>query len=374
MRKVLVLTASFGDGHNAAANGIREALEARGDAEGDVVDLYALAIPLVDRSFQKGYSLAINRFPWIWDLIFKALDHPGLMERMMWTTGALESAMEDEIRESKPAVVISTYPLYAYLFRKIQRRHPDLRTPFVTVITDSVEVNSAWYRCRSDAFVVADDETAKVITGNGVDAAIVHSLGFPVSRKFAVVEPLPESAGKPWKLLFMPSTQLARTMRQISSLLLLPDVELTVLSGRHERLQKALQQSGLESDRRVTILGWTKEMPRLLSTHHVFIGKAGGAIVQEAIAAQCPFLVSHVVPGQEEGNIALIERMNVGAKATGRPDELAKRVEAAVAADAAGWRLWKQNLAAARKPMAADAIASFALSLGATGGRVSDER
>ncbi len=364
MKKVLVLTASFGDGHNAAAKGIREALEARGDASGVVVDLYARAIPLVDRSVQVGYSLAINRFPWIWDLIFKALDYPGLMEKMMWTTGALERAMEEELREHEPAVVISTYPLYGYLFRKIQKRRLGIRTPFVTVITDSVEVNSAWYRCRSDAFVVADDETAKVVTEDGVDGAIVHSLGFPVSREFAVVEPLSESASKPWKLLFMPSTQLVRTMRQITALLKLPDVEITVLAGRHERLHRALQHSGLEEDRRVKILGWTDQMPALLSTHHVFIGKAGGAIVQEAIAAQCPFLVSHVVPGQEEGNIALIERMEVGAQAIGRPDEVSKRVESAVADDAAGWRQWKRNLAAARKPMAADRIAEFALGLG----------
>jgi processive 1,2-diacylglycerol beta-glucosyltransferase len=368
MKKVLVLTASFGDGHNAAAKGIREALEARGDANGVVVDLYARAVPLLDRSLQFGYSLAINRFPWIWDLIFRALDQPGLLERMIWTMGALERAMEKELREHEPTVVISTYPLYAYLFRKIQRRGLGVRTPFVTVITDSVEVNSAWYRCRSDAFVVADDETARVVTGNGVDPVIVHSLGFPVSRRFAVVEPLPESAGKPWKLLFMPSTQLVRTTRQVTSLLQLPDVELTVLTGRHERLQRALMHSGLGADRRVKILGWTDEMPALLSTHHVFIGKAGGAIVQEAIAARCPFLVSHVVPGQEEGSIALIERMDVGARAVGGADELARRVEAAVADDAAGWRRWKRNLAAARKPMAADEIAEFALRLGGDAG------
>lgn len=76
MKKVLVLTASFGDGHNAAARGIREACEATGEAEVAVADLYAKAIPLVDRTFQFGYSVAINRMPWIWDLVFRALDRP----------------------------------------------------------------------------------------------------------------------------------------------------------------------------------------------------------------------------------------------------------------------------------------------------------
>ena len=363
MKKVLVLTASFGDGHNAAAKGIRESLAARDDFEVTVADLYAKAIPLVDRSVQFGYTVAINRLPWAWDLIFRALDHPGLMERMLWTAGALRRAMEAELAEMKPDVVVSTYPLYGYLFREIQRTQPELKTPMVTVITDSVGVNSAWYRCRSDAFVVPDEETADGLERAGVERSCVHALGFPVSRRFSMQEPVEESAGAPWKLLFLPSTQLVRTMRQITALLALPDVELTILAGRHSRMHRTLQNAGIEADGRCRVLGWTDQMPELLASHHAFIGKAGGAIVQEAIAAQCPFFVSHVVPGQEEGNIALIERLGVGTPATGRPRELACRVEKAFAGDAETWRGWKRNLTAVKKPAAADRVANFVADL-----------
>ncbi|MGC1478912.1 MAG: hypothetical protein WA771_00285 [Chthoniobacterales bacterium] len=363
MKKVLVLTASFGDGHNAAAKGIRESLEVRDDFEVTLADLYAKAVPLVDRSVQFGYTVAINRMPWAWDLIFRALDHPGLMERMLWTAGALRRAMEAELEQFKPDAVISTYPLYGYLFREIQRSQPDLKTPMITVITDSVGVNSAWYRCRSDAFLVPDEETAEGLEKAGVERKQVHALGFPVSRRFSLQEPVPESAGAPWKLLFLPSTQLVRTMRQITALLALPEVELTILAGRHGRLQRALQDAGLEADGRCTVLGWTDKMPELLASHHAFIGKAGGAIVQEAIASRCPFFVSHVVPGQEEGNIALIERLGVGTPATGRPRELASRVEAAFGDDAKVWRGWKKNLGSLRREAAADRVADFVAEL-----------
>ncbi len=363
MKKVLVLTASFGDGHNAAARGIREACEAKGAAEVVVADLYAKAIPLVDRTVQFGYSVAINRLPWMWDLIFRALDYPGLMEKTLWTAGALRRAMEAELERERPDVVVSTYPLYGYLFRRIQKVQPTLKSPFVTVITDSVGVNSAWYRCLSDAFVVPDRETAEALERAGVSQELIHALGFPISARFAKTDALPESAGPPWRLLFMPSTQHVRTLRQVKALLEVPDVELTILAGRNQRLHQALQNAGRDAGERCRVLGWTDQMPELLASHHAFIGKAGGAIVQEAIAARCPFFVSHVVPGQEEGNIQLIERLGVGCRATGTPEDLAGYVLAAFANDAVVWRGWKRKLGSAPGAPAADRVADFALQM-----------
>ena len=62
-----------------------------------------------------------------------------------------------------------------------------------------------------------------------------------------------------------------------------------------------------EQGERASHLGWTNQMPELMMSHHLVISKAGGATVQEAIAARCPMIVNQVIPGQEEGNAELIE-------------------------------------------------------------------
>lgn len=361
MKRVLVLTASFGEGHNTAARSIREALEATGEAEVRVGDLYEDAVPMVNSTVKVGYSFAINRAPWIWRLIFLGLDRPGWMEKTMWAARALRAELDHAIVDFRPDIIVSTYPLYGYLFRDIQKRRLGVRMPIVTVVTDSVGVNSAWYRCLSDAFVVADDETAELMVARGVPEKILHPLGFPVARYFATTSPDAPDAGPPWKLLFMPSTQLHLTLRQIAALGELPGIELTVVTGRHARLFDAVKASGLVDGKKCTLIGWTDAMPRLLCEHHAFIGKAGGAIVQEAIAAQCPFLVSHLVPGQEEGNIALLERLGVGEPALGKPERLAALVDAAFANDARVWRGWKARLAQVSKADAAGDIARFLL-------------
>ncbi len=72
---------------------------------------------------------------------------------------------------------------------------------------------------------------------------------------------------------------------------------------------RATQEDGGESHkecsrrgRRSRCIGWTDRIPTLLQTHHCVISKAGGAAVQEAMAARCPLLIDYIVPGQEEGN------------------------------------------------------------------------
>ena len=70
---------------------------------------------------------------------------------------------------------------------------------------------------------------------------------------------------------------------------------------------------------------------------HLVIGKAGGAAVQEALAAHCPMLVNQVIPGQEEGNARLIEELGVGVVAE-KNKEVARWVRQAFELKGALWR------------------------------------
>lgn len=360
-KKFLLLTASFGEGHNSAARSIKLALEQSGKAEVIFVDLYANASPQVNRVIQGAYSMVINRYPAVWTLVFKWLERPGWMESSLWTAVKLRDELDRLIVEHHPDAIVATYPLYAYLYRDIQKSRLGVDRPFTTIVTDSGSINSAWFRCRSDAFLVADDETRELLVSNGVPDDTVHAFGFPLDPGFPVGAESGEDDGPPWRVLFMPSTQLALTLRKIKALLAVPDIELTILAGRHAKIFDGINESGLASGPRCKLIGWTDQIPQLLCSHHLFIGKAGGAIVQEALAARCPFLVSHVVPGQEEGNIALLERLGVGAVAAKRPSQLAYRVRQLIAEDAREWRIWKTNLAKHSKPPASERIAQFLL-------------
>lgn len=365
MKRISILTASFGEGHNTAARNIRDALlvESPNETCVEVCDLYQRTNPRLNRSMQLGYSVAINRFPRIWAGIFGALGIRGLLEFLLPSLAALRTAMRSHFQEFQPDLIVSTYPVYSFLVKKIRAQSPFLRAPLVTMITDSTRINSAWYRCQSNAFLVADELTAGVLEHNGVDASIIHNLGFPVSPRFGELATIPPGQpGPPHKLLYFPSTRKRHTIQCLGNLLRLPGVEVTVITGRSQELHQALCRAGFDHTPHVRMIGWTDQMPELLAGSHLFIGKAGGAIVQEAIAARVPFLVSHVVPGQEEGNLSLIEQLNIGRLASGSPNKLATTVEEVFANDGAVWREWKLNLAGVSRPHASKEIARFLLS------------
>ena len=142
--------------------------------------------------------------------------------------------------------------------------------------------------------------------------------------------------------------------------LLALNIQLTVTVGRDEKLRHAIEAA--VGDRKIDIYGWTDEMPRLLCENHLLIGKAGGATVQETIAAACPMIINHVVSGQEEGNAQLIVETKSGVIALSN-DEVFSQVQRAFANGAGQWREWSANISTLSRPRASVEIAEFLLSI-----------
>ena len=357
--RVLLLTASMGEGHNTAARNIRDAILAEYPESTEVLvaDPYTRTNPLVNRLVQSGYTMAINRYPRAWKVVFALLSRKGVVEGMGPMLAELTTAVRALVQEFHPHVIASTYPVFSFLNQKIRRRNPAMNIPFFTVITDSTQINSAWYRCPCDGSIVADEQTANVLRRDGVPEARIHVLGFPVGLQFENLRPA--TASQPWKILFFPGGTSARAVATLDHLATLDNISVDVVTGRRKAIYEVLAAAHLP--RVGTLTGWSNKMPELLAGHHLFIGKAGGATVQEAIAAQIPFLVSHIVPGQEEGNIAFIQQTGIGALAAGNPEYILHHVQGAFANDGTLWRAWKQNLATMQKPSASRTIARFLL-------------
>jgi processive 1,2-diacylglycerol beta-glucosyltransferase len=352
----------MGEGHNTAARNIRSAIlaEAPGGAEVLVADPYTRTNPVINRLMQSGYTMAINRYPRAWKVVFELLSRRGVVEGMGPMLAELTSAVRGLIHEFQPDIIVSTYPVFSFLLAKIRKADASMMTPFYTVITDSTQINSAWYRCHCHGSLVADEATADVLRSDGVPDNLIHVLGFPVGLEFETLTPAPAPPNGLWRVLFFPGGTSPRAVATLRHLATLDNVSVDVITGHRKATHEAIAAAGLPKSG--TLTGWTDKMPELMTSHHVFIGKAGGATVQEAIAAQIPFIVSHVVPGQEEGNIALIEQTGIGALAAGVPDQAMNILKGALANHGALWHAWKKNLAVLKKPSAALTIARFLLS------------
>jgi processive 1,2-diacylglycerol beta-glucosyltransferase len=364
MKKILILTASFGDGHNAAARNLRDAIELISDeSKVEVLDLFESTYGTINTLLKQTYQGLVRFAPTVWSGVFSIFDSPALFRRQLDTMGKLRDSLAAVLQENEPDVVVSTYPVYGHLIQEIYRDHAERPFRFVTVITDSISVCSAWYRASSDLFVVANDPTAKVLLNNGIPSQYVKALGFPISPIFAQEQPVALSAPRRddrRKILYVINTGKAKSGKSIDRLLNIPEVDLTITVGRDASLKAKLSERAREFGDRVRVYGWTNQMPHLLMSHHLVIGKAGGAMVQEAIAAKCPMIVNQVIPGQEEGNAALIETLKIGAVAE-KGREVRDLVEEAFAHKSRLWQEWRDNLQKVSRPDAAMRIAELIL-------------
>ena len=357
--RFLILTAGYGEGHNAAARGLNAAFEDMG-AVSRIVDAFAITGGAFYERSRRDYLSLINRAPKVWAFMFGLIDRFPIVEFTLPALTALQADLTAVLAETKPDAVISVYPVYGYLIEKLFPRRADRPFAFHTVVTDSITINSVWYRCASDSFLVPNEDSARVMRAAGVAPEKVHAIGFPVPPRFANPRPPRPSPGRtsPGRVLFMINAGKDRAPAVVERLLQLHNIHLTVTVGRDEDLRARVEQIARDAGREIEIHGWTDQMPELVMSHHLLIGKAGGATVQEAIAARTPMLITQVVPGQEEGNARLLFQNGCGALCE-TPEAIVARVQALFVNDADQWKRWEENIARISKPDAARHIAQF---------------
>ncbi len=362
--RILILTSGYGDGHNSAARGVAEALAGR--AECRIVDACKESMPTFFHWSRAGYLWTIRRAPQLWRQAYDWTDRMDLSEAENVMMTPVREYLRGMIHEWHPDVIVCTYMIYPYLLDEIFGSG-FVRIPYITVVTDSLEINKTWLCSQSDLWCVTDPWTREVLIRRDVPGSRVKVTGFPVSP--SVVhrsrgEKMSWQSGSPFRILYFAggtAEQVKRDLREI--LHAHEDIRVTCIMGRRTRqlyplLRQIRLKLGLQA--RLRLVGWTNRVPDFLSRHHLVVGKAGGATTHEVIASGRPMLVNYLVPGQEEGNVELLETLG-GGRYVESSGDMGDTLRSMLEDDGALWSRMHKNLLDARMTGGSDAVASLAL-------------
>jgi processive 1,2-diacylglycerol beta-glucosyltransferase len=360
-KKILILTAGFGEGHNSAARGVRDGLAriASDHTTVELRDLFAEAYGPINELVRRSYLALVNSAPRAWGFVYRWLDRKTDYNTEFRRLTRLKAQFAPVLDGFQPDIVVCSFPAYANVLQNILGAERACKC--VVIVTDSITINASWYRSPADYFVVANEQSAAVLRTGGVQPEKIKVFGFPVSPTFADFaedRPLP-STNSSRRVLYMinaakrGATDLVRMLAELG-------VDLTVTIGRNDELRSEIEAAA--NGHPIKIVGWTNELPRMMHENHLLIGKAGGATVQETIAAKCPMIINHVVAGQEEGNARLIVETNSGVMARSSRD-VAAQVQRAFKDGGKQWREWAGNISRLSRPRAALDIAEFLMSL-----------
>ncbi|MDI6617938.1 MAG: glycosyltransferase [Clostridiales bacterium] len=310
MKKILILTASAGGGHNSAAKALKEAFDIE-DCECAIVDSLKFVSPMLDRIVSRGYEKSAKYIPQTYGSFYKL--SAGMMKKNNFDT-LLKQVMGKKILNlvlsKKPDAIIGTHPFPTMALMKY-KEVGRIDVPVISVLTDYT-AHPAYVQNNVDAYIVGDTDVAYLLREFGVSMDKVYPFGIPVSRNFiqrSNVELVKEEfqLEDKFTVILMGGSFGAGNMRDCLLDLISSDYDfqIIVITGHDYSLKEKLNKlvSNINSNKPIRILGFTKEMPELLTIGDVLVTKPGGLTTTEAMLKGIPMVIPYYIPGQEEENI-----------------------------------------------------------------------
>ncbi len=367
-QRVLILTADAGFGHRSAANAIAAAFDNLFGAMCDVDIVNPLEdkrAPFLLRDLQSDYDKLVRNSPELYRIGYDASDTTvtsAIVESAL--TVLLYEVMRDVVRNYRPDVIISTYPLYQSPLEAVFTMH-NREIPLLTVVTDLATVHRIWFNRSVAACLVPTEVVRNLALQYGLNEEQVTVTGIPVNPQLAFDQRSRDEVRSElgWQdgLVTVLAVGSKRVDRLLGTIHVLnhfgQPLQLAIVTGKDRELYDVL--SKIEWHVPVHLYEYVQNVPTMMRAADCLVCKAGGLIITEALAAGCPMMLIDVIPGQETGNAEYV--VGAGAGDLARSDFEVLEVLSHWMMN--GGRLLQQRAETAKslgKPLAANHVAKLA--------------
>jgi processive 1,2-diacylglycerol beta-glucosyltransferase len=337
MIRVLILTASYGSGHNAAARSLGDAFKRAGTAVTVVDHFRELVHPLFDRASRTLYHALLRRAPFLWGAGYSLGDRMASDSCLTLGVTRLGTRRLGALLERlAPDVVVTVHATPAAAMSTLARLGNRI-PPHTTVVTDFV-AHSQWIASHVDRYCVAAAEVRHEYIARGIPEERIVVTGVPVRAEFA--EPVNPAAARaalglspemPVVLAMAGSHGALGRLHDVARVLrdLRRPLQGLVVAGHDARLRRML--ANLTEGTPIRTLGYVEDVRALMAAADLLVTKAGGMTLAEAMAADTPLLLYGSLPGQERRNERFAARAGIALVARKRR-ELTSLLEHALSA------------------------------------------
>jgi processive 1,2-diacylglycerol beta-glucosyltransferase len=327
--KILILFASYGDGHVQVTNALQHYFQQNKLANVIAVDLFAESHP---------YMNAVTRYLFIkssiyspqlygWGYHYSQRIQYG-QQMTNWVNSLCNRKLTQIIEREKPDAVIHTFPMLTMMEL---RKKNGWSIPSVTVLTDFV-LHPRWLHPETDKYFVATEDLRKKLISEGIERDRVIVSGIPIRQSFLNTfqksDLLQRYNLDPVKktILLMAGAYgvLSDVNKMVRSLLARDDIQILIVCGKNQDLRQKLQID-FDGVREVHVFGFVEFIEELMEISICMITKAGGVTLSEATAMQLPFIIYRPLPGQEEGNAHYFAQQGTG-RVANNMDEMQQMV------------------------------------------------
>lgn len=370
--RVLILTASYGSGHNAVAAALAAALHGAG-AQVRVVDhFHELVHPRFDRWTRHLYDVVLRKAPALWSLGYRLGDRMAPSSPLAFDLTRLGRTKLARLLDAEPPdCVACTHPTPAGALAELRAR--GRRVPPFAIVFSDFAAHRQWVHPAADVHYVPDPAIAHGVVAHGAAARSVVTTGIPVRSEFT--DPLDRATARaslgldrehPVVLAMAGAVGGVGRLAAVAGVLhRLPlPLHAIVVAGTDAALATRLRRT-VPGIGRIRVLGYADNVRQLMAAADVLVTKAGGVSLAEALAAELPIVCFGSLPGHESRNERFVVERGA-ALAARSVAELEQTLRAALASPEVFARL-RERSRAIRRPQAAREVAQHLLRLAVAG-------
>lgn len=315
--RVLILSTATGQGHNSAAEAVKEYLDSQG-CKTLVLDVLKSTGKDVSSPVSRLYSNVTVHTP----LFFGFLYQLGLLitsskrrSPVYYLNGLCADSLYKTIAEFNPDVIVCPHLFGAQVVTKIREKF-GLRTPTVYIATDYTCIPFTEETCL-DVYVVPARENIDEYMKRGIPKEKLLPIGIPVKARFRNRTPKLE-ARKRFGLsakhvyVIMGGSMGYGKMDKLASALLSRDREaqVAVLCGHNEKLYKRLKNK-----QNIVAFEYIDDVDIIMDAADVLLTKPGGLSSTEALVKRVPIVFTCPIPGCETKNAEFLSSKGLGVSA-----------------------------------------------------------
>lgn len=311
--KLLIVYASYGEGHIQAAKSLRDAYIAFGYQQVVMYDLMAESHPWLNEMTKRFYHKSYTHLPFLYGWMYgltKPMKHNSLLGSWLHSFG--RQKVKQLLLQENPDAVIYTFPFYAIQsMKKIGSAIPSY-----AVITD-FDLHRRWVHPSIDRYYVATKDLRHELQQLGIRSNTIKVSGLPLKKEFRTITRSPElytryglQHGPPTILIMAGAHGVMPNISEMCEQLLLdPNVQIALVCGHNAPLKEIIEDRFREhpSANRLAVFGYMDRIHELMTLADGLITKPGGLTLAEAIAAELPIFLYRPVPGQEKQNALYLQ-------------------------------------------------------------------
>jgi processive 1,2-diacylglycerol beta-glucosyltransferase len=327
--KIMILTASYGDGHIHASRALKQSFAKAGIDQVIIIDLMKEAHPILNKISRTLYlkssitsQYGLDYYGWSY---YMTRDTKPDVAWNRYFNILGKKKLKEIIEQERPDAVISTFPFGSapLLCRRFG-------IPTFTVVTDFA-LHTRWLNRDINKYYVATEELKEQMVSNGVSRQRIQVSGIPVRKQFADHEEREAGkaalqwAGQPKTILILAGSYGFKYIEEmIHNLQAVEDSQIVIVCGRNTKLEQKLRMKYTDQPH-LYIFGFIDHIHEIMSISSCLVTKAGGITLSEALALKLPCFIFKPFAGQEKENAIFLSSKQV-ASVSNSPQELAFQI------------------------------------------------